>query len=231
MLRLVRGYCFARNANIQGCITILVARLYQRMAGCTARRDVKSKDDYATPKLATVLRRSRVKRSVCMCDQDGDIETMVQAALHIRGAQGSWTGAVPEHSAFGGSQSNGKAVGSFRELEDMLRTHNAILEARVGAWNPSTHPVVRWLIGCTATILNKCKIQAEHRHDIAAHGDIHGHEASEKLAGFGERVLARIPVKQRAKLDLSLAASTCLGTTVHSNEALIGLESGEVVRS
>ena len=87
------------------------------------------------------------------------------------------------------------------------------------------------MIEYMATILNTYEIQEDHDHNLTAYEDLHGHEASEKLAEFGERVLFWIPVRRRAKLDLKWGAGIFLGTTMHSNEAFIGLESGDVVRS
>ena len=107
------------------------------------------------------------------------VDVMMQAALRIRGAQGKWVGAVPEYSAPGESQPNGRAERSVRELEDMLRTLKAALEARIGARIPSWHPIIRWMIEYMATIVNKYKVHDDHEHEITAYEDLHGHAASE----------------------------------------------------
>ena len=47
--------------------------------------------------------------------------TMIDDVLSQIKASGVWVGAVPEHSAVGSSQSNGRAEGSVQMVEDMVR--------------------------------------------------------------------------------------------------------------
>ena len=162
--RSVFDYCFVKNASDEDLITILVARLYPFHAIFAVQCDVKGEDDYATTRLATFLLHSGVQRCVYMCDQESSIGTMMEAALQICGREGKWAGAVPENSAVGESQSNSRAERSVQSLEDQLRTLKAALESRIQARVPSTHPVVRWLIEYSDTILNKYQV-----HDTGAH--------------------------------------------------------------
>ena len=156
---LVFDYCFVRNASDQDLITVLVAKLYPFHCIFAVQCDVKGEDEYATTRLATFLRHCGVQRCTYMCDQESSIDVMMQAAIQIRGCQGKWAGAVPETGAVGESQSNSRAERAVQTLEDQLRTLKAALESRIQARVPSTHPVVRWLIEYSATILNKYQIQ------------------------------------------------------------------------
>ena len=49
--------------------------------------------------------------------------------------------AVPEHSAPGESQSNGKAEASVKTLVDLVRTLKAAFESRLGGRIPAEHPI------------------------------------------------------------------------------------------
>ena len=53
---------------------------------------------------------------------------------------------VPEHSAVGESQSNGKAERTVQQLEEQVRIINSALESRTGAKIPSSHPIIRWTV-------------------------------------------------------------------------------------
>ena len=64
-----------------------------------------------------------------------------------------------------------------------------------------------------------------------AYDALHGKEASEKLAYFGERVFFHIPARRRANLDLRWSSGIFLGTLMTSNEALVGLPNGDVIRT
>ena len=66
---------------------------------------------------------------------------------------------------------------------------------------------------------------------LTAYQFLHGQPASEKLAYFGERVFFLTPKRRRSNLDLRWSTGVCLGTLMVSNEALIGLPGGDVVRS
>ena len=62
---------------------------------------------------------------------------------------------MPEQSAVGYSQSNGRAERSVTEIEARLRTIKAALESRIQRTIPCTHPIARWLVEHTATIVTK----------------------------------------------------------------------------
>ena len=52
-----------------------------------------------------------------------------------------------------------------------------------------------------------------------------------KLAEFGERVFYDVPNRLQAKLDLGFSIGVFIGNSQNSNEALIGIGNGNVIRS
>ena len=112
-----------------------------------------------------------------------------------------WAGAIPENSAVGESQSNGKAEAAVKCFEDQLRVMKGALESRLGARVPSHQPAMKWLVEYVAVVLNKYAIQSTGR---TAYHDLHGKKVSERLAEFGEVILHYIPKK-------SAISWTCVG--------------------
>ena len=164
-----------------------------------------------------------------MGDQESALRTMLSEALEVCKGRGEWVGAVPENSAVGESAGNGRAERSVQRFEDQLRTLLAELEARIGQQLPSSHPVVSWLVEYTIVILNKYHINDATNE--TAYYALHGKEASEKFAYFGERVIFHIPARRRANLDLRWSSSIFLGTLMTSNEAFTALPDGDVTRT
>ena len=67
-------------------------------------------------------------------------------------------GAVAEYSGVGASASNGRAERAVQTVEDQLRTLKSALEVRIDTRVPSDHPVLRWLVEHTASLLNRFKV-------------------------------------------------------------------------
>ena len=88
-----------------------------------------------------------------MSDQETPIGAMMEAALKIVGKTAKWYGAVPENSAVGESQSNGRAESAVNEIEGHVRTLKGALESRIRRRIPTIHPVMRWLIEHSAITL------------------------------------------------------------------------------
>ena len=134
---------------------------------------------------------------------------------------GTYVSPVPETSAVGESQSNGRAERAVQAVEDQIRTMKGALEHRIAARIPSQHPVLKWLTAYAAILLSK---YAVHSNGKTSYQELHGKKAKEKLAEFGERVFYYVPKKQRAKLDLRWELGIYLGTTMNSNEVNVGLQ-------
>ena len=81
----------------------------------------------------------------------------IEEALKRTGRSGEFEAfdAVAEYSAVGESASNGRAERAVQVVEDLLRTLKSALETRIKCRVPSQHPVLKWLIEHTASILNR----------------------------------------------------------------------------
>ena len=66
---------------------------------------------------------------------------------------------------------------------------------------------------------------------MTAYAYLHGKEALETLAEFGERVLYYVPAKPRRNLDARWAPGVFLGRALNTNECYLGTEAGGVVRA
>ena len=67
-----------------------------------------------------------------MSDQEGALRTMIDEAIRLTQGRGEWVGAVPENSAVGESQSNGRAERAVQNVEDHVRTLLGELASRIG---------------------------------------------------------------------------------------------------
>ena len=93
---------------------------------------------------------------------------------------------VPENSAVGESQSNGRAERAVQRVEDQLRTFLGELEDRLGYQLRADAPILSWLVEYVAA--------AQHKHPInettgtTAYKFLHGADASERLGANVEPV-------------------------------------------
>ena len=135
---------------------------------------------------------------------------------------------IPESSAVGESQSNGKAESSVLRLEDLIRTYKYALESHIGFRIPSKHAVMRWIVDHAASVYNRHVCNDDGTTPYEA---LHGQRSRGKLAEFGEKVFYYVPKRLRAKLDLRFRIGVCLGNSQNSNEAFIGIGNGNVIKS
>ena len=196
---MVADYCFVRDSRDQDLLVLMVVRMYPSRATFAIPCDVKGSDEYATHRLANCVRCCGVVRMSYMCDQECSLNTAIVAALRKLKVDGEWAGAVPEHSAVGESQSNGRAEVAVQTVEDQLRTLKHALEHHIGARIPSTHPVMMWMAEYTGTILTKYSIDTD---GTTPYQHLHGRRVAERLVQFGEKILFHIPAKKRANLDI-----------------------------
>ena len=142
----VADYCFIRNARDEDLLVLLVGRLYPSRAVIAIPCDVKGPDAYCVDRLATLWRGCGITEMVYMCDQESSINLCIQESLRKMKLSGEFAGGVPENSAVGESQSNGRAEAAVQQVEDYVRTYKAALEARIGAQIPCVHPVMMWMV-------------------------------------------------------------------------------------
>ena len=175
---------FLRAADDTILLTVLVAKLYPSRPVFAVPCANKGVDPYVTSRLSKWLLNSGVTEMTHMCDQESALATMIDDVLERIKASGMWVGAVPEHSAVGSSQSNGRAERSVQMVEDMVRCFKGELEARINARIPSEHAILKWLVEYVSVVLTKYHINDDN---TTAYEALHGHRADEKLAYFREK--------------------------------------------
>ena len=112
----------------------------------------------------------------------------------LKKGHGEWVGPIPEASPVGESQSNARAEKSVQQVEDLVRTHLAELEARMGVTISNEHPILSWLVEYVAVLINKYHV-AEGESE-SAYQKLHGNDPSERLAYFGEKVFFFVPPRE-----------------------------------
>ena len=177
--------------------------------------DQKGADDYVITRLAQFIRNSGYSHIVYKSDQEA-IPAMFEEAFRRSHRQGSCYNPklrqfVPESSAVGESQSNGKAENSVQRLEDTIRTYKA-LEEHIKLRIPSKHPLIRWIVDHAASVYNRhvCKSDC-----VTPYQAIHGQRAIGKLCESGEHIFYYVPKRLRSKMNLKFRISSFLGNSTN----------------
>ena len=125
---------------------------------------------------------------------------------------------VPEASAVGESQSNGKAENAIQKFEDLLRTYKSALETHLECSIPIDHAIFRWMTEHVASVMNRYACNPDGQ---TPYQSIHGQRFRGKLVEFGERVFYYVPKRLRAKLHLRWRVGTFIGNSQTTNEAFV----------
>ena len=231
---LVLDYCFVRNDKDEQLAKVLVGKLYpcRKVFACVV--DAKGTNEHAVRRMCDFIKESGLTKFVYKSDKESSIIALMDEAIRKSGRAGHHMPedvpvlGVPENSAVGESQSNGRAERAVQTVEDLLRTHKLALESKVKARAPSDHAVLRWLVEHVADILTKYTINSTGQ---SPYEKLHGRKVKEKRVEFGERVFFFTPKKGRAKLDARWKLGVYLGHASNTNEVFIGLKNGNVVRA
>ena len=236
----VADYCFISDSKTEGDnLTALVGAMYppksdapKALFAVICERKGAS-DEYTASRLCQFIRECGASEFVYKSDQEASVVALIHEVVRRSTTPGDLyyglvTSAVPENSAVGESQSNARAERSVQSFEDLLRTYKSALEARISAALPSDHAVIYWMAEHVAHVYNRHFVGADGR---TAYEALHGKAASQKLVEFGEKVMWFVPKKLRLKLDLRWRLGIYLGQSPTSNENLIGLPNGNVVKA
>ena len=134
-----------------------------------------------------------------------------------------------ESSPKGESQSNGIAERAVQDLEEGVRTHKLDLETKLKMAVGIGHPCIAWLVENVADIINKFKIGHDGR---TAYERLKGKTYKGVIHEFGSVILHRIPEKPQGGLMMERwVQGVWLGKRFTTDEHMIGLENGKVVRT
>ena len=163
-----------------------------------------------------------------MSDQESPLRTLFEHAIHLAGASGELVEAIPERSAVGESQSNGKAERAVQEAEDNIRTMKLALEERLGCRLGSQSPVMKWLCEHVAANLNRFNVGDD---GCTPYQRLHGKRYSGHVLELGEKIHFFTPARTRTKLDKRWHDGMYLGTSLVSNEHFVANERGGISRA
>ena len=93
------------------------------------------------------------------------------------------------------------------------------MEANIGKSIPCSHPVMRWLVEYSATLLTKYHVDLENK---TGYFRLHGHTCKERLQEFGGTVMHFVPVKLRQKVDRRWEYGVFLGRSWNADQNFTG---------
>ena len=223
---LVADYCFMRDNEDEDVTTVLVLRLYPAKAILATVCPSKGVDDYVVSRVAYFIRDSGYSKLVFRSDQEPALRALLNEAFK-KASDSQLEQAVPEASAVGESQSNGRAENSVLRIQDLVRTYKCALESRLYARIPCDHPVFFWLVEHAASVCNRYVCTED---GSTPYQNLHGQRFKGRAVEFGEQVFYYVPKRLRSKMSLRWRISTFVGNYKSSNEALVAASNGDVVK-
>ena len=230
---IVADYCFVRDNDDDEPVTLLVARLYPSRSMLATVVKAKGPEQTAVARLAKFIRDSGYAKVIYKSDQEASIRSLFEETFRASAREGvlhnpALLQMVPEASAVGESQSNGRAENAVQKLEDLLRTYKSALETHLQCQIPVKHPIMRWMTEHVASTMNRHLCNSDGQTPYEA---LHGQRFKGKTVEFGERVFYYVPKKLRSKLTLRWRLGTFVGNAQSTNEAFIAVANGDVVKS
>lgn len=105
---LVGDYAFIRDSRDEDLLTVFIGCMYPSKSIVVIPCEQKGDDPYAVNRLANFIKTCGALKIVHMSDQESPLRTLFENAISLAGATGELVEAVPERSAVGESQSNGR---------------------------------------------------------------------------------------------------------------------------
>ena len=141
---------------------MLVGRVAPQQSLVAVPCERKGHDSYTINRLTNFMKSEGISELVYKSDQERYLRRLLEDVVAEATKKGNVFSAVPEASAVGESQSNGRAEAAVQQWEDQMRTIKAGLESRLGQKVPLKHPVVLWMVEHVSSLIN--------RHFVATHG-------------------------------------------------------------
>ncbi len=132
-------------------------------------------------------------RVILKSDQERSLVALVTKAMTtMRYTIDKLEAVTKEHSAKYDSQANGGTEVGVRALRGQFRTMRLCLEKRVGRKIPVRHPLTSWLLEHAALLLN-ASVRGED--GLTSWARVRGRPFGQRLVGFGEYILWKLPTK------------------------------------
>ena len=182
--------------------------------------------DYVVNAVLNDLRYLDHKKLILKSDQESAMTALYERIRRMRNQSGEQT--LEEHSPVGESQPNGVIERAVREVEEMMATILASLEASLGGRIPQESPVLAWAIEYSAVIISYFAEGSDGRTALERH---RGAKHERPMACFGERVLY-LPLGRKSHPthapEPRYEDGIWSGWDIRSTEVLIATPSGVV---
>ena len=157
------------------------------------------------------------------CDQEAALMDLTKEMARIRPRT------IVEYSRAKDSKSNGVAERAVQSIEGMTRTFKFALEKRLGIQIPSAHPVMGWLIEHAAETLNRYHVGQDGR---TPYERVKGKAYKGEMVEFAQKVFHRHPGKTSGgSMEERWTEGIWLGKTARSDEHIIALDNGKIVKA
>ena len=220
-------YCFLRDHQGGPSVPVLVGK--DRETGALISHVVPEKGaglEWTAKHVCRDLVKLGIGGKVVLkADQEPAIVSLIEDVIKKRGNELT----VPEWSPKGESQSNGKAERGVQTIEGLVRSHKIDLEGKLGCKVPVESPLFTWLVEHCADLHNKFHVYADGQ---TSYEKIKGKKHKGEMLEFGQAVLHRVPGKPAGGLMAPRwLPGTWIGKRFSSEEHIIGMDNGKVVRT
>ena len=126
------------------------------------------------------------------------------------------------------SQSNGGVEVGVMLIRGMFRTLRLCLEARIDRRIPVDHALIPWLLEHTCMLIN---VKTRGADGLTGWARARGRNSAQKLIGFGEKILYKLPMKgphAAANMDAKWADGAFVGYSWTSNTYAIETREGGI---
>ena len=179
---LVADYCFMKDFEDEETVTVLVARLYPAKALLATVCSSKGVDEQVIARVAAFVRESGYLKLIYRSDQEPALRALLEKAFK-KASEDQLQQAVPEASAVGESQSNGRSESAVLRIQDLVRTYKCALESRINAKVACDLPVFSWLVEHAASIYNR---HVSTDDGSTPYQNLHGQRFKGRAVEFGE---------------------------------------------
>ena len=119
---LVADYCFMKDNQDEELTTVLVARLYPAKAILATVCSSKGVDEQVISRVASFVKDSGYTKLIYRSDQEPALRALLEKAFQ-KASSDQLQQAVPEASAVGESQSNGRSESTVLRIQDLSLIH------------------------------------------------------------------------------------------------------------
>ena len=154
-------------------------------------------------------------------DQEPSIEAVRKAVTALRVGK-----TIPEGSARGESQSNGRAEDAGRRVREYARVLKEQMEDKMQGVIDAEDPIMQWLVRWAAMMMNRCSVGQDGKTPFER---VRGRRCKTEVIRFGEKVwYKKLKPTGLGSMDSAWDEGIWMGHNNKSNEVVIGTAEGVV---